>query len=81
MVCAGILRASGKTTQVAAYSFISITVLRPMITYIFLYEFHMGLEGAWLSLALDQTMRVACAAVLLRSVYKERNSQQELNLC
>lgn len=81
MVCAGILRASGKTTQVAAYSFISITVLRPIITYVFLYELHMGLEGAWLSLALDQTMRAVCAAVLLRSVYKERNSQQELNLC
>lgn len=81
MVCAGILRASGKTTQVAAYSFISITIVRPIITYILLYEFHMGLEGAWLSLALDQTMRAVCAAVLLRSVYKERNSQQELNLC
>ena len=81
MVCAGILRASGKTTQVAAYSFISITVIRPIITYIFLYELHMGLEGAWLSLSLDQSMRAICAAILLRRVYQERNSQQELNPC
>ena len=81
MVCAGILRASGKTTQVAAYSFISITVLRPIITYVFLYELHMGLEGAWLSLALDQSMRAACAAVLLHKVYHKRHSDHALNPC
>ncbi len=81
MVCAGILRASGKTTQVAAYSFISITVLRPIITYVFLYELHMGLEGAWLSLALDQSMRAACAAILLRKVYHKRHSDHALNPC
>ena len=72
MVCAGILRASGKTTQVAAYSFISITILRPIITYILIYELHMGLEGAWLSLALDQTTRAVCAALLLRDVCRKR---------
>ncbi|MFC2316730.1 MAG: MATE family efflux transporter, partial [Selenomonas massiliensis] len=81
MVCAGILRASGNTTQVAAYSFISITVLRPIITYIFLYKYNMGLEGAWLSLALDQSMRAICAAILLRKVYHERNSKHALNPC
>lgn len=71
MVCAGILRASGKTTQVAAYSFVSITILRPIITYILVYEFQMGLEGAWLSLAIDQSTRALCAASLLRSVYRK----------
>ena len=81
MVCAGILRASGKTTQVAAYSFVSITMLRPIITYCFLYKFHMGLEGAWLSLALDQSIRAVCAAVLLREVYHERNSRQTSSSC
>ena len=81
MVCAGILRASGKTIQVAAYSFVSITILRPIITYIFLYELHMGLEGAWMSLVLDQSMRAACAAVLLYGVYQEKNYRGALNLC
>ena len=81
MVCAGILRASGKTSQVAAYSFLSITVLRPIITYILLYEFHMGLEGAWLSLLLDQSMRAVCAAVLLRGVYQEQSYRSLLNPC
>ena len=81
MVCAGILRASGKTTQVAAYSFVSITVLRPIITYIFLYELNMGLEGAWMSLVLDQTMRASCAALLLRRVYQTKNDNGSLHLC
>ena len=71
MVCAGILRASGKTTQVAAYSFVSITVLRPIITYIFLYELNMGLEGAWMSLVLDQSIRATCAGLLLYNVYQK----------
>ena len=78
MVCAGILRASGKTTQVAIYSFVSITVLRPVITYALLHELHMGLEGAWLSLTLDQTIRAICAVVLLRGLYQRKAS---LNPC
>ena len=81
MVCAGILRASGKTMQVAVYSFVSITILRPIITYILLYEFYMGLEGAWISLAIDQSMRAACAAVLLRGVYQEKIYRSALNPC
>jgi MATE efflux family protein len=74
MVCAGILRASGRTIQVAVYSFISITVLRPIITYLFLYKLHMGLEGAWLSLALDQMIRAVCATILLCSAYQKKYS-------
>lgn len=81
MVCAGILRASGKTMQVAVYSFVSITILRPIITYILLYKFYMGLEGAWISLAIDQSMRAACAAVLLRGVYQEKTYRGALNPC
>ena len=81
MVCAGILRASGKTMQVAVYSFVSITILRPIITYIFLYELNMGLEGAWMSLVLDQSMRAACAAVLLYGVYQEKSYYSALNPC
>lgn len=81
MVCAGILRASGKTMQVAVYFFVSITILRPIITYILLYEFYMGLEGAWISLAIDQSMRAACAAVLLRGVYQEKTYRSALNPC
>ena len=69
MVCAGALRGSGKTAQVAAYSFVSITILRPIITALFLYHLDMGLPGAWLALAIDQTIRAVCSSLLLRRVW------------
>lgn len=68
LLCAGILRGSGKTTQVAIYSFISITVMRPIITAFFLYCLNMGLFGAWLALAIDQSIRAVCAHFLLRRI-------------
>lgn len=78
MVCAGILRASGKTMQVAAYSCLSITILRPIITHMFLNQFQMGLEGAWLSLALDQSIRALCASALLWNIYQKRYANRLL---
>lgn len=69
IVCAGILRGSGKSLQVAIYSFVSITVLRPIITAIFLYWLDLGLVGAWLALALDQGIRTICASALLWHLY------------
>ena len=70
MVCAGILRGSGKSAHVAIYSFASITVMRPIITAFFLYYLDLGLIGAWIALALDQSMRAACASVLLWRLQK-----------
>ncbi len=66
MICAGALRGSGKTTQVAVYSFVSIAVLRPIVTAIFLYKMEWGLVGAWMALAIDQSIRAGCAHFLLR---------------
>ena len=65
MICAGVLRGSGKTTQVAVYSFVSITLLRPIITALLLYHFQLGLTGAWLALAIDQTIRALCSSLLV----------------
>lgn len=65
MVCAGILRGSGKAKSVAIYSFASIAVLRPIITGIFLYWWEWGLMGAWLALAIDQSLRALCATLLV----------------
>lgn len=70
MVCAGILRGSGRSAQVAIYSFLSITVLRPLITAFFLYYLDMGLVGAWIALALDQSLRATCASLLLWRLVK-----------
>lgn len=71
MVCAGILRGSGEAKSVAVYSFISIAVLRPVITGIFLYWQEWGLTGAWLALAIDQSLRALCATML---VYRLREN-------
>lgn len=62
---AGILRGSGQTAQVAAYSFVSITFLRPLMTAFFIYVLDMGLIGTWCALFLDQVIRAACASFLV----------------
>ena len=70
MICAGVLRGNGKTNQVAIYSFVSITILRPIITAIFLYVLQLGLVGAWLALAIDQSLRAMISWNLLKNIFK-----------
>lgn len=70
MVCAGILRGSGRAKSVAVYSFVSIAVLRPIITGIFLYWWEWGLMGAWIALAIDQSLRAFCATFLVYQLGK-----------
>lgn len=71
MICSGVLRGSGRTSQVALYSFLSITVFRPAITAFFLYYMGWGLMGAWLALAIDQTTRAACSHFLVRRLLRQ----------
>ena len=66
MVYAGALRGCGRTMPVAIYSFISITVIRPIVTAVLIYQFDFGLYGAWIPLVLDQTLRAICATVLVK---------------
>ena len=68
---AGILRGSGHTAQVAAYSFVSITFLRPLVTAFFLYILDMGLIGTWCALLLDQIIRCTCATFLVSRLAKK----------
>ena len=70
MICSGILRGSGKTTQVAIYSLISIAILRPIFTYYFVYILHFGLTGAWLSLSMDQSLRAICSHTLVKNFFQ-----------
>ena len=72
MVCAGVLRGSDRTSQVAAYSFVSIAFLRPLITALFLQVLDLGLPGAWLALAIDQSLRAGCASFLLWRLWRSR---------
>lgn len=77
LVCAGILRGSGKTAVVALYSFVSIAVLRPLLTAFFLYAADLGLLGAWIALFLDQSIRAACATFLVRRMQQDAGSHME----
>lgn len=69
---AGILRGSGQTAQVAAYSFLSITFLRPLTTAFFIYVLDMGLIGTWCALFIDQVIRASCAAFLVNRLSAKR---------
>ena len=57
----GSLRGSGDTRFVAFTSFISVAVVRPVLTYLFIYTFGMGLYGAWYALFIDQFTRYMCS--------------------
>lgn len=58
----GALRGAGDTKFVAVTSAISIGVLRPLAAWVLCYPCGMGLYGAWVSLLLDQYLRLAFSA-------------------
>ncbi|MGL4345823.1 MAG: MATE family efflux transporter [Cellulosilyticaceae bacterium] len=58
VIISGSLRGAGDTKFVAGSSFISILVIRPIITFSLCYGLGMGLLGAWIALLLDQTLRL-----------------------
>ena len=57
VVLNGSLRGAGDTKFVAMVSFVSITFLRPIFTWLFCYPMGLGVAGAWLSLIVDQLVR------------------------
>lgn len=63
LIFSGCLRGSGDTKYVAYTSLISIGILRPLITYALCYPLKLGLMGAWLSLLIDQYLRLIFSAV------------------
>lgn len=54
----GALRGAGDTKYVAVTSAISIGAIRPLSAYVLCYPLGLGLFGAWISVALDQYMRL-----------------------
>ena len=66
----GVLRGGGLTTYVAKYSFLSISIVRPIVTYMLSFYFGLGLYGAWFALALDQTTRWICAHYQAKKVLR-----------
>lgn len=58
VIISGSLRGAGDTKFVARTSFISILVVRPIITFILCYTLGLGLLGAWIALLIDQGLRL-----------------------
>lgn len=58
VVVSGCLRGAGDTRFVALTSLLSVAVVRPILTYLLCFPFGLGLIGAWLSLIVDQAMRL-----------------------
>ncbi len=59
VICRGCLNGAGDTKFTAVVSFISIALVRPVLTYILCYPVGLGVYGAWISLFFDQLTRFA----------------------
>lgn len=66
LIASGVLRGAGDVRYVAAYSLVSIAIVRPIVTWLLCYWLGLGLYGAWGALMIDQTTRAACATLRLR---------------
>ena len=58
VVYSGCLRGSGDTKFVALSSFVSIGIIRPLLSWVLCFPCGLGLVGAWLGLFGAQTMRL-----------------------
>lgn len=67
VIFSGCLRGAGDTRAVAVVSFISVTVIRPLSGWLFVYPLGLGLTGAWLGLLLDQSMRFLLTLLRFKS--------------
>lgn len=59
VIISGSLRGAGDTRYVAVVSFLSIGIIRPLLTWLLCFPLGFGLIGAWVTLFLDQTLRFA----------------------
>ncbi len=57
-VITGILRGSGDTKFTATTSLISVTCIRPTISYLLCYPIGLGIIGAWFGMLIDQSLRM-----------------------
>ena len=58
VILSGCLRGAGDTKFVAATSFLSIAIVRPILTWLLCFPVGWGLYGAWFAVIVDQFMRL-----------------------
>lgn len=59
----GCLRSAGDVKFTAKTSLISVTIIRPLLTYLLAFPLGFGLIGAWFSLFLDQFIRYLASRI------------------
>lgn len=57
VITVGSLRGAGDVKFVAMLSLLSVTIIRPILTYFLAYSLDFGLYGAWFSVVCDQMIR------------------------
>jgi len=63
VISRGCLNGAGDTKFTAIVSFVSIALVRPVLTYVLCYPVGLGVYGAWISLFIDQLTRFVFTAV------------------
>jgi putative MATE family efflux protein len=58
VVISGCLRGAGDTLFVAITSMMSVTIIRPLLTFLLCFPVGLGLYGAWIALLVDQMFRL-----------------------
>lgn len=67
VITSGCLKGAGDTKFVAMVAFISVTLVRPIASYVLCYPLGLGLVGAWFGVLADQLMRNALNTYRFRS--------------
>ena len=63
VITVGSLRGAGDVKFVASLSLLSVTIMRPVLTFLFAYTFGLGLYGAWISVIVDQMIRYVVSRI------------------
>ena len=63
VITVGSLRGAGDVKFVATLSLLSVTIMRPALTFLFAYTFGLGLYGAWISVIVDQMIRYVVSRI------------------
>jgi len=58
IIMAGTLRGAGDTRYVATTMLTTVTFMRPLVAFVFVYLIGWGLQGAWIAIAFDQIIRL-----------------------
>ena len=68
-IIGGVLRGAGDTKAVAVYMLLTVLIIRTVLCYIMVNLLHLGVVGAWIAQASDQTARTVLFALRYNKGY------------